>query len=135
MAYNFKECNYDQALTGKPITVYGDGSQTRSFCYVDDRVEGLIRLMNSPDDFTGPVNLGNFEETTILRLAEKIPELASSPSEIIFKPLPPEDPSQRRLDITLAKEKLGCFPRVSLEEGLRKTAGHCKAFFRERLRT
>jgi UDP-glucuronate decarboxylase len=117
-----------QALRGKPITIYGDGSQTRSFCYVDDMVESLIRLMNSPDDFTGPVNLGNPEEITILQLAEKILELTGSRSEIIFKPLPPDDPCQRRPDTALAKEKLGICPKVSLEEGLRKTIEHFKAF-------
>jgi UDP-glucuronate decarboxylase len=117
-----------QPLTGKPITIYGDGSETRSFCHVDGTVEGLIRLMNSPDDFTGPVNLGNPEETTVLKLAEKILELTSSRSEIIFKPLPPDDRSQRRPDITLAKEELGCFPKISLEVGLRKTIGRFKAF-------
>jgi UDP-glucuronate decarboxylase len=110
-----------QALRGEAITIYGDGSQTRSFCYVDDMVDGLIKLMNSPDDLTGPINLGNPEEITILELADKIIKLAASRSEIIFKPLPADDPRQRKPDITLAKEKLGWSPSVSLEEGLEKT--------------
>jgi UDP-glucuronate decarboxylase len=110
-----------QALRGEAITIYGDGSQTRSFCYVDDMVDGLIRLMNSPDDLTGPINLGNPEEITILELADKIIKLAASHSEIIFKPLPADDPRQRKPDITLAKEKLGWSPWTSLEEGLKKT--------------
>jgi UDP-glucuronate decarboxylase len=110
-----------RALKGDSITVFGDGSQTRSFCYVDDMVDGLIRLMNSPDGFTGPLNLGNPEEMTILKLAEKIIKLTSSSSKIVFKPLPPDDPRQRKPDITLAKEKLGWFPKICLEEGLKKT--------------
>ena len=110
-----------QALRGEPISVYGDGTQTRSFCYVDDMVEGLIRLMNTQDDVTGPINLGNPEEITILELAEKVIELTSSKSEIVFEPLPADDPKQRQPDITLAREVLGWEPRVSLEEGLKKT--------------
>jgi len=110
-----------QALRGEPITVYGDGSQTRSFCYVDDMVDSLIRFMKSPDDFTGPVNLGNPEEITILELAERILKLTGSRSEIIFKPPPADDPERRQPDITLSKEKLGWTPKVSLEEGLLKT--------------
>ena len=117
-----------QTLRGQPLTIYGDGSQTRCFCYVDDMVESLIRLMNSPDDFTGPVNLGNPEEITVLQLAEKIRELTGSPSEILFRPLPADDPVKRKPDITLAKEKLGCFPKIPLEEGLRKTIEYFKAF-------
>jgi len=110
-----------QVLRYEPITIYGDGSQTRSFCYVDDMVDGLIQLMNSPDDLTGPVNLGNPEEITILELAERIIKFSGARSKIIFKPLPVDDPRQRKPDITLAKEKLGWAPKVSLEEGLLKT--------------
>lgn len=109
-----------QALRGEDITVYGDGSQTRSFCYVDDLIEGTIRMMNQ-DGFIGPVNLGNPDEFTILELAEKVIELTGSKSKIVFKPLPQDDPTQRRPDISLAKEKLDWEPSVRLEEGLRKT--------------
>ncbi len=109
-----------QALKDEPITIYGDGSQTRSFCYVDDLVEGLIRLMNTPDDFTGPVNLGNPGEFTILELATKVIELTGSKSSLVHKPLPIDDPRQRRPDISLAKEKLGWQPTIPLQEGLVK---------------
>jgi len=110
-----------QALRGKPITVYGDGKQTRSFCYVDDMIEAFIRLMDSSDEFTGPVNLGNPGEFTILQLAEKIIALTNSRSKIVFKPLPTDDPVQRQPDITLAREKLGWEPKIGLEEGLKQT--------------
>lgn len=110
-----------QALTNRDITVYGDGSQTRSFCYVDDLIEGLIRMMNGPDEFVGPVNLGNPTEFTILDLAEKTIRLTGSKSKIIFKPLPQDDPLQRRPDISLAKEKLQWEPRIDVEKGLNKT--------------
>lgn len=110
-----------QALRGEDITVYGDGSQTRSFCYVDDLVDGLIRLMNSPDDFTGPVNLGNPSEFSILELADKVIELTGSSSKITFKALPQDDPLQRRPDISLASSVLQWKPVVSLEEGLKRT--------------
>jgi len=110
-----------QALRGEPITIFGDGSQTRSFCYVDDLIEGLIRLMESPDDVTGPINLGRPDEFRILDLAQKIVELTNSKSEIVFKPLPTDDPKQRRPDITLAREVLGWEPKIILEEGLKKT--------------
>jgi len=110
-----------QALKGQDITVYGVGNQTRSFCYVDDLVDGLIRLMDSPDDFIGPVNLGNPVEFTIIELAEKVIELTGSRSGIVFKPLPSDDPKQRQPDITLAREKLGWEPKVSLVKGLQKT--------------
>ncbi len=110
-----------QALTNRDITIYGDGTQTRSFCYVDDMIEGLIKLMNSPDNFTGPVNLGNPREITILELAEKIIELTNSSSKIIFEPLPPDDPVRRRPDISLAEKKLNWSPRTSLEDGLKRT--------------
>jgi len=110
-----------QALKGNPITVYGDGAQSRSFCYVDDLIDGFIRLMESDDEFIGPVNLGNPNEFTILELAEKVIELTSSKSEIINEPLPGDDPRQRRPDITLAGDKLGWQPTVQLEDGLRST--------------
>lgn len=110
-----------QALRGEPITMYGDGTQTRSFCYVNDLLDGLIGLMNSPDDFTGPVNLGNPVEFTILELARKVIALTGSESKIVFKPLPEDDPKQRKPDITLAKDVLGWQPEVILEEGLKNT--------------
>jgi len=110
-----------QALQGVDITVYGDGSHTRSFCYVDDMVEGLIRMMNCADDFYGPVNLGNPEEFTILELARLIIKLTKSASKIIFQPLPMDDPTQRKPDIALAGNKLGWKPKVDLEKGLRNT--------------
>ena len=113
-----------QALRNEPITIFGDGSQTRSFCYVDDMIDGLIRLMNSPDDFTGPVNLGNPNELSILKLAEKIIQMTGSKSKIVFKPLPADDPRQRQPLIDLAKEKLGWAPGVPLEEGLKKTIAY-----------
>lgn len=119
-----------QALRGKPLTIFGDGTQTRSFCYVDDLIEGLIRLMQSPDDVTGPINLGKPDEFKILELAEKVVALTNSRSEIVFKPLPSDDPRQRRPDITLAREILGWEPRIVLEEGLKKTI----AYFEEVLR-
>lgn len=110
-----------QALQGRDITVYGNGSQTRSFCYVDDMVDGLIRMMNTPDDFFGPVNLGNPDEFTILELAQKIITMTKSKSAITFQPLPMDDPTQRRPDIKLAREKLGWKPAIKLEDGLLKT--------------
>ena len=110
-----------QALQGLPITIYGDGSQSRSFCYVDDLIEVFVRLMDSPDDFTGPVNTGNPGEFTIKELAEKIIDLIGSSSKLDYKPLPSDDPIQRQPDITLAKEKLGWEPNIKLEEGLKKT--------------
>lgn len=114
-----------QALTGKPITIYGNGKQTRSFCYVDDLIEGLVKLMNNTDDnFTGPVNLGNPEEITILELAETVLELTGSKSEIVFKPLPTDDPMQRCPDISLAQKALDWKPKVPLREGLKKTIDH-----------
>jgi UDP-glucuronate decarboxylase len=113
-----------QALKGEDITVYGDGSQTRSFCYVDDLVEGLIRMMNSPEGFTGPINIGTPQEFTILQLAETLIRMTGSASPIIFRPLPQDDPIQRRPDITLAREKLGWEPRIQLSEGLEKTIAY-----------
>ncbi|MGQ9821215.1 MAG: UDP-glucuronic acid decarboxylase family protein [Thermogutta sp.] len=110
-----------QALAGEDITIYGDGSQTRSFCYRDDMVEGIIRMMNVADNFTGPVNLGNPEEFTIRELAELVVELTGSRSRLISKPLPPDDPTRRRPDIALAKSKLGWQPTMPLREGLERT--------------
>ena len=116
-----------QALKGEDITIYGDGSQTRSFCYVDDLIEGMVRLMNnSSDDFTGPVNIGNPGEFTIKQLAEKIIALTGSKSQIVYKDLPVDDPTQRKPDITLAKDELGWEPKVQLEEGLMKTIEYFK---------
>ncbi|MBX7199482.1 MAG: SDR family oxidoreductase [Rhodospirillaceae bacterium] len=110
-----------QALKGEPITVYGKGDQTRSFCYVDDTVDGIIRLMEAPDDVTGPVNIGNPVETTVYELAEKIIKLAKSSSKIIHKPLPQDDPVRRRPDIAIAKGKLAWEPKVALDDGLERT--------------
>lgn len=110
-----------QALRGQPITIYGDGSQTRSFCYIDDMINALVRLMESPSDFTGPVNLGNPNEIRILDLAEMVVKLTGSRSKFDFKPLPHDDPTQRQPDITLARSALGWTPTTCLEEGLRKT--------------
>ena len=115
-----------QSLQNKDITIYGDGLQTRSFQYVDDLVEGMIRLMNSPDDFTGPVNIGNPGEYTIIQLAQKIIELTCSSSKLVNLPLPQDDPIQRKPDITLAKVKLAWEPKVPLEEGLTKTIAYFK---------
>ena len=113
-----------QALQNKPITLYGDGQQTRSFCYVDDLIEAFIRLMGTGDDFTGPVNTGNPKEFTIRELAEKVIELTGSRSKLTFEPLPSDDPMQRQPDISLAREKLGWEPKTQLEEGLRKTIAY-----------
>lgn len=111
-----------QALQNKDITIYGDGMQTRSFQYIDDLIEGIVRMMNTPDDFLGPVNIGNPGEFTMLELAQKVIEMINSKSKIVFMPLPSDDPKQRRPDITLAKERLeGWTPKVKLEEGLSKT--------------
>ena len=113
-----------QALEGKPITIYGDGSQTRSFCYVDDLIEGFLRLMNSPADITGPINLGNPGEFTILQLAETVIRLTGSKSRIEHRPLPQDDPKQRQPDITRAKSLLDWQPTIPLEEGLRRTSAY-----------
>ena len=110
-----------QALNNQDITLFGDGNQTRSFCYVDDLIEGMVRLMNTGDDVTGPVNVGNPGEFTIRELAEKVIQLTGSKSKLVFKPLPQDDPRQRKPDITLAKKVLGWEPKVPLEEGLKKT--------------
>ena len=117
----------EQALKGAPITVYGDGKQTRSFCYVDDLIDALVRLMATSDDFTGPVNLGNPEEFTILELARKVIANTGSKSEIVFKPLPSDDPVQRQPDISLAKQMLQWEPVVALNEGLRRTISYFRA--------
>ncbi len=116
-----------QALEGRPITIYGDGSQTRSFCYIDDLVEGFVRLMNAPDEVTGPVNLGNPVEMTVKSLAETVVAMIGSKSEIIFHPLPTDDPLQRQPNIGLAREKLGWEPKVPLAAGLEKTIAYFRA--------
>ncbi|MBA4395940.1 MAG: NAD-dependent dehydratase [Syntrophus sp. (in: bacteria)] len=116
-----------QALTNQDITVYGDGSQTRSFCYVDDLIDGIIRMMATPNGFLGPVNIGNPREFTILELAEMLIRMTGSRARIIFKPLPQDDPRQRKPDIALAREALGWQPNVPLEEGIEKTI----AFFQK----
>jgi len=113
-----------QALHNQPITLFGEGTQTRSFCYVDDLIEGLIRLMNTPHELTGPVNLGNPHEFTIRELAEKIIELTGSCSTLSYKPLPSDDPLQRKPDITLAKTTLSWEPKIHIEEGLRRTIAY-----------
>ncbi|MBW2322467.1 MAG: SDR family oxidoreductase [Deltaproteobacteria bacterium] len=113
-----------QALKNEDITIFGDGSQTRSFCYVDDLIEGLIRMMGGQDDFVGPVNLGNPGEYSVLELAEIIIRLIGSQSKIVMRPLPQDDPLRRRPDITLAKKRLGWKPEIGLEEGLQKTIGY-----------
>lgn len=113
-----------QALKGEDITVYGKGDQTRSFCYCDDLVDGMVRLMNSGNNIAGPINIGNPGEFTILELAQKVIELTNSKSKIIYMPLPQDDPMQRKPVIDLAREKLGWEPKVQLEEGLKKTIGY-----------
>jgi len=119
-----------QALKNEDITVYGDGRQTRSFCYVDDMIDGIIGMMNVAGDFTGPVNLGNPEEYQILELAEKIIQLTQSEAKIIFKPLPEDDPMQRKPDIALAKEKLNWQPKFELDDGLRQTIAYFKTLIK-----
>ena len=109
-----------QAIQGRPLTMYGDGTQTRSFCYVDDEVEGLVRLADS--DYVGPMNIGNPDEFTMLELAELVREVTNSSSEIVFEPLPVDDPAQRRPDITLARQHLGWEPKIALRDGLARTA-------------
>lgn len=119
-----------QALQNEDITIYGDGSQTRSFQYVDDLIEGMVRMMATGDSFIGPVNVGNPGEFTIKELAEKVIEMTGSRSKLLYKPLPADDPAQRKPDIALAQEKLGWAPKICLEEGLKKTI----AYFEEELR-
>jgi UDP-glucuronate decarboxylase len=119
-----------QALRGRPISIYGTGKQTRSFCYVDDLIDGAIRFMSTGEDLTGPINVGNPREFTMLQLAESVIRLTGSASKIEFHPLPQDDPMQRQPDITLAREKLGWEPTIELEQGLKKTI----AYFDEKLR-
>ena len=123
-----------QALKGEPITIYGDGSQTRSFCYVDDLVEGLLRLMDTPDTVTGPINLGNPVEFTILELARRVIDMTGAKSQLIHKPLPADDPRQRKPDIALARETLQWEPAVALEEGLKQTIAYFEALLSETAR-
>ena len=118
-----------QALKGEPITIYGDGSQTRSFCYVDDLIEGFVRFMETPEEVTGPLNLGNPGEFTILELAEKVIHLTKSRSSIVKKPLPDDDPKQRRPDITAVKKMLDWSPRVDLDEGLERTINYFRNIY------
>ncbi len=113
-----------QALKGEPITIYGEGKQTRSFCYVDDLIEGFVRFMETPDNVTGPMNLGNPGEFTIKELAQKVLKITGSKSKLIHKPLPVDDPTQRCPDISLAKKTLGWQPRIQLDEGLEKTVAY-----------
>lgn len=115
-----------QALRNHDITVFGDGTQSRSFCFVDDMVDGMIRMMNAPDDFSGPVNIGNPNEFSIMELAGKVIGLTGSKSKIIYQPLPEDDPLQRQPDIALAKERLGWEPKIQLEEGLKRTIEYFK---------
>jgi UDP-glucuronate decarboxylase len=120
-----------QALKGDPITIYGDGQQTRSFCYVSDLIDVMIRMMGSPDEFVGPVNIGNPGEFTMLELAEKVIQLTGSRSQLVFQPLPSDDPKQRQPDITLAKSELGWKPEVRLEAGLTETISYFQALLRD----
>lgn len=122
-----------QALKNEPITVFGDGSQSRSFCYVDDMIEAFVLFMSSPDDFTGPVNLGNPDEFSILELAEKVVSTTGSRSEIIYRPLPTDDPKQRKPDITLAGNVLGWKPKISLDQGLAPTIDYFDKLLKETL--
>jgi UDP-glucuronate decarboxylase len=115
-----------QALKGEDITIYGEGQQTRSFCYVDDLVDVMVRMMSSPEDFTGPVNIGNPVEFSMLELAEKVLKLTNSKSQLVYRDLPSDDPKQRKPDISLAKEKLGWEPKVDLEDGLKETIAYFK---------
>ncbi len=115
-----------QAINNRDITVFGEGSQTRSFCYVDDLIDGLIRMMHGPDDFTGPVNIGNPNEFSILDLADKVITMTGSTSKIVYRPLPEDDPLQRQPNIDLAKKRLGWEPKTQLEEGLKQTVAYFK---------
>ena len=115
------------ALKGQPITIYGDGQQTRSFCYVDDLVEGMLRMMDTEKGFTGPINIGNPGEFTMLELAEKVIRLVGSNTKLVHKPLPPDDPKQRKPDISLAQSKLDWTPKVNLDDGLKETIAYFRA--------
>jgi UDP-glucuronate decarboxylase len=121
-----------QALLGRDITIYGDGSQTRSFCYVDDLIDGLIRLMNTPDTVTGPINLGNPNEFSIRELATTIIELIGARSKIVQHPLPQDDPHQRQPDISIAKKTLSWSPRIALKDGLKQTIGYFEKLLSEK---
>ena len=116
-----------QALAGEPITIYGEGTQTRSFCFVSDLIDGLVRLMNTGDEVTGPVNIGNPVEMTIRQLAERVIALTGSSSELVFEPLPHDDPVQRQPDIGLARRALGWAPSVALDDGLAATIEYFRA--------
>jgi len=118
-----------QALRGEPITVYGDGSQTRSFCYIDDLIDGIIRMMQAPDTLTGPLNLGNPQELSIRELAEKVIDLSGSTSKIVQQPLPEDDPKQRQPDISKAREQLDWAPAIALDDGLKRTIAYFDALF------
>jgi UDP-glucuronate decarboxylase len=118
-----------QALNNQDITVFGEGAQTRSFCFVDDLIDGMIRMMNAPGDFIGPVNIGNPNEFSILELANKVIALTGSTSKVVYRPLPEDDPLQRRPNIDLAKERLGWEPKIQLEEGLERTI----EYYREKI--
>ncbi|MDB5557339.1 MAG: NAD-dependent epimerase/dehydratase, partial [Enterovirga sp.] len=120
-----------QALKGEDITVYGDGSQTRSFCYVDDLIDGFLKLMDTPPEVTGPINLGNPGEFSIAELADIVLDLTGSRSRVVYKPLPSDDPRQRRPDITIARTELGWEPKVQLREGLVRTIAYFEDFLRE----
>ena len=120
-----------QALQNQPITVYGDGSQTRSFCFVEDLIEAIIRFMNTSEEITGPMNLGNPDEFTISKLAGAVIELTGSRSKIVYESLPDDDHTQRKPDIALAREKLGWTPSTGLEDGLKKTIGYFEALLSE----
>ena len=122
-----------QALRGQDISIYGEGTQTRAFCYVDDLIEGFVRLMATPDEFTGPVNLGNPVEITVRQLAERVIALTGSKSKLVFRPLPQDDPLQRCPDITLARKTLGWEPKVPLEDGLKKTIAYFDALLAGKL--
>lgn len=117
-----------QALQGDPITVYGDGSQTRSFCYIDDLIDGILRMMQAPDTLTGPLNLGNPQEFSIRELAEKVIDLSGSTSKIVRKPLPEDDPKQRQPDISKARDELDWTPTITLDQGLKKTIAYFDAY-------
>jgi UDP-glucuronate decarboxylase len=121
-----------QALRGEDITIYGDGMQTRSFCYVDDLIDGLVRMMNNEENFVGPVNIGNPSEFTMLELAKAVLRLTGSSSRLVFQPLPNDDPRQRQPDISQARERLGWQPQIELEAGLPRTIDYFKALLESR---